>query len=160
MTPTEGGHALALPGGRADLLALSLELDDGRVEASSSVEGCPGCILGHLALAIDGTGNNAWGWVEAAYGVEGPLVRHEGWLLEADLAEGTPYLAVTVVSDDAAARGFAFQDFQALEETEVDNGMLQVDCGVVGIPFELDWLMEGRCTRSQVDGQRVVLALW
>jgi hypothetical protein len=160
MTPTEGGHALALSGGRADLLALLLELDDGLVEASSPVAGCPGCILGHLALAIDGSGNNAWGWVEAAYGVEASLVRHEGWLLEADLGEGAAYAGVTLVSDDAAARGLRFENFQALTEEEMDTGLMQLECGVVGVPFELDWLVEGRCTRSQVDGQRVVLALW
>jgi hypothetical protein len=158
MTPTDGGHALALPGGRADLLALSLELDDGHVEASSPVADCPGCILGHLALAIDGTGSNAWGWVEAAYGVEVPLVRHEGWLLEADLGEGVPFAAVTLVSDDAARRGVSFEDFEALEQAE--PSLMQIECGVPGVPFALDWLVEGRCTRSQVDGQRVVLALW
>ena len=158
MTPTEGGHALALSGGRADLLALTLELDDGRVDASSPVDGCPDCILGHLALAIDGTGNNAWGWVEAAYGVEVPLVRHEGWLLEADLGEGVAYAAVTLVSDDAAVRGISFENFEALEQAE--PSLMQIECGVAGVPFALDWLVEGRCTRSQVDGQRVVLALW
>jgi hypothetical protein len=160
MTPTDGGHALALPGGRADLLALSLELDDGRVEASSPLADCPGCILGHLALAIDGTGSNVWGWVEAAYGVESPLVRHEGWLLEADLGEEARYATATLVSDDASPRGFRLESVEALEEALVDPGMLQVGCGVAGFPFELDWLVEGRCTRSQVAGQRVVLALW
>ncbi len=158
MTPADGGHALALPGGRADLLALSLELDDGRVEASSPVVDCPGCILGHLALAIDGTGNNAWGWVEAAYGVETPLLRHEGWLLEADLGEEARYAAATLVSDDASPRGFHLESVEALEEAE--SSLMQIECGVVGVPFSLDWLVEGRCTRSQVDGQRVVLALW
>ena len=140
----------------------SVRIEDGRlfVEASSPLADCPGCIRGHLALAIDGTGSNVWGWVEAAYGVESPLVRHEGWLLEADLGEGARYATATLVSDDASPRGFLLENVEAVEEALVDPGMLQVDCGVAGFPFELDWLVEGRCTRSQVDGQRVVLALW
>ncbi len=160
MTPTEGGHALALSGGRADLLALSLELDGGVVEGATPVAGCPNCILGHLALAVDGTGSNAWGWVEAAFGLEVSLVRHEGWLLEADVGADVRYLAGDFLLDDGAARGFVLENVEAMEEAEVDQGMLQVECGVLGVPFELDWLVEGRCTRSQVNGQRLVLALW
>jgi len=158
MTPEGGGAALSLERTSADVFPQNLS-GDGSVAEGELVSGCEsGCVLGHLALAVDGKGGNGWSWVETAHGVSSGLVRHEGWLLETDLPEETRWAAVTLRSDDSSPRGFSLEDWTALDTP--DGSLLNPGCGLDGQPFELDWIVEGRCARSDVDGVTVVLELW
>jgi len=158
MTPSGGGAALSLDRVSADVFPENLA-GDGDLSERDMVLGCEaGCVLGHLALAVNGDGGNGWSWVETAHGLESGLLRHEGWLLEAGLPPETRWASVTLRVDDDSARGFSFEDWQALEEA--DESLLNPGCGIAGKPFELDWIVEGRCTRTELDGLTIVLEAW
>jgi len=158
MTPAGGGAALSVDAVSADVFPQNLA-GDGSLSEAELVSGCgSGCILGHLALAINGRGGNGWAWVETAHGMSDGLFRHKGWLLEAGLPESTRWAAVTLRTDDSVSRGISFEGWEALEE--VDESLLNPGCGLADRPFELDWIVEGRCTRPELDGVRVVLEAW
>ncbi len=113
----------------------------------------------HLALALDGTGDNNWVWVDAASGDPGPFVRHGGRLLRVDAAppEGTQWLAATL-RFVGGVEGFVLDDTEPLDALDLDQQ--QVGCGAEHVPFLMSWVAEGRCTVPELDGARVVLEIW
>lgn len=162
------GTALELDDASVDLLAEEVTWDDGVVEAREPVD--PG-LFHALALLRDGAGGNAWSWVDAAIGIEGPLLRHEGRLLPLSQADGAD------AAERARAAGWALATLEAsgdeagvalVEVTaspEVDggpdlSGQDSVACAPEGQPFRLAWLAEGRCALSDLIGARVLLEVW
>ena len=162
MSAEGAGTVLELEARAADVLALEIVWDDGEVvEREATGSG----LYHQLALAIDGAGNNHWLWVDAAIGVEGPLVRHAGRLLPLAQEDGeavavaaveTGLLAVTLEADDGVA-GVRLTDAVAADDLSAAEPLA---CAASGEPFELAWLAEGRCLRPDVLGVRVVLEVW
>ena len=63
-------------------------------------------------------------------------------------------VAGTLVGSDVTA-GFALEDVEAVEDLSEQDAL---SCAPQGVPFDLDWLVEGRCPLSEVDGVRVVVS--
>lgn len=100
-----------------------------------------------LVLVQDGEGGNRWLWIDAAVG-GGPWIRHAGHLIDGDVEVG---LVAGTVS------GGTVVDLGAVDDlTEQDT----LACAPADTPFELDWIVEGRCGLDEVDGARVVLETW
>jgi hypothetical protein len=144
------GTLLEVDASSVDVLSEDVLFDDGEVE---SREALPAGTRHVLALTLDGGGGNRWAWTDAAFGVDGPLVAHGGWLLPLDVSTGTGLVAVTM--NDVTADGVGqWSDPQpALDLSSQD----ELACALVGEPFELSWLVDGRCTTPEVEGARVVL---
>lgn len=110
-----------------------------------------------LSLQVDGEGGNAWRWFDVAFGEDPGLVRLQERILPApDGAEAgcCEALRVTLVlADDIYGLGFA--DPEAVSDPQ-DQGE-PLACGLPGADFQLDWIIEGRCTRDEVLGRRVVI---
>jgi hypothetical protein len=109
----------------------------------------------HLALLVDGEGNNSWLWLDAAIGVEQSLFGHAGWLLPGEVETSTGLVAITLerAGDGTVVPG----DPQPVEDLGDQDPM---PCMPEDSSFEWDWLAEGRCPMSEVDGARVVLEVW
>ena len=148
----------------ADLFAEEITFDDGLVETRQPLE--PGLLSG-LALVGDGAGSNQWLWFDGAVGLDLPALRHRGRLLPLAQADGADvaaaaaqagYARATLVADGSVA-GVGLQDVSVpitLDLAEQDV----LGCAVPGVPFELSWLAEGRCTLGEVDGATVLLEVW
>ncbi len=144
------GTLLELDAGTVDVLNEEIRFDDGEVEARRRLD--PG-VRHVLLLSLDGAGANRWRWVDAAFGVDDPLVDHRGWLLPLDVDTGTGLVAVTAIGVDATGVAAWDEPVGVLDLSIYDPP----DCAVPGVPFELDWLVEGRCLAGDVEGRRLVL---
>lgn len=144
------GTVLELETLAADVVADEITFDssEGEFFVAERLPGTPG-ISHHLVLLLDGQGGNRWVWLDAAFGVDGELARHGGRLLPVD-APLEPGLYATTLDADGAPG--------ALDPVS-DLSDQDVDCGVADVPFELDWLAQGRCGLDQVEGARVVLEI-
>jgi hypothetical protein len=146
------GALLELDADQVDLLRHKVVYEDG--ELLQRARG-PARVYSTLALAIDGTGQNAWRWVDVAMGMDSAptrvgqrLVSLEGELPEADVVD------VIVSKDDAALPlGLRVELLGAAAGAPPDH-----PCATDGL-LSLDELAEGRCTRDEVDGQRFWLRL-
>lgn len=134
----------------ADVLAEEVVFEDGAV--ASREESGPG-IYTQLALLQDGRGGNRWAWIDAAIGVEEPLLHHEHRLLALDAATHTGLLAVTLEAREDPW-GLAPVDPEPVTDLSAQEAL---DCAPAGEPFRLAWVVEGRCARPEVLGARVVL---
>ena len=134
----------------ADLLAEEVVFDDG--EVASRTDSGPG-IYTQLALVLDGQGGNRWSWVDAAVGVEGALLHHEDRLLALDADPSTGLLAVTLQATDDLW-GLAPTDPVAVSDLAEQQAL---SCAPADQPFRLAWVVEGRCTRDELQDARVVL---
>ena len=137
------GTLLELEPFAADVVAEEIEFDDG--EVISREDTSPG-VYHQLVLLLDGTGGNAWTWIDAPLLLEGPFVQHEGRLLPH--SEPLTGLVSGVVGPEGELTDLAPAGLEDHEAT----------CGPA--PFELSWLVEGRCGLVQVEGQRVVFETW
>ncbi len=164
MLAQDSGTLLEVDTLAADVLAEEITWDDGEVEARAPSEDT---IFPTLALTLDGAGSNRWIWADAAIGEDEPLLRHEGRLLpvsEADAAVAASagaYLTATLVArEDLLGVGLS-----ELEDATVDGAPDltlgdTLSCAPAGEPFRLAWIAEGRCSRPEVLGARVVLEVW
>jgi hypothetical protein len=144
------GTVLELQTLAADVVAdeITFESSEGEFFVAERLPGKAG-VTHHLVLLLDGQGGNRWVWLDAAFGVDGELARHGGRLLPVDAALEPGLYATTL---DAAGAPGALDPVSDLSEQDVD-------CGVAEVPFELDWLAQGRCGLDQVEGARVVLEI-
>lgn len=156
MTVSGRGTLIEVGPATADVLAETIEVEDGEVVSRTPVE--PG-LFPQLLLDLGGEGANRWLWVDAAVGLTGAVVRHEGRLLEVDVAPaaGTRWVAATVEATRTLG-GFRLKDVVA--QVDGDLAAQTVACGVPGEPFRAAWVAEGRCPLPAVEGQRVVVELW
>ncbi len=137
----------------ADVLADEVLFEDGVVaERTPGDDG----VYTQLALVFDGTGGNRWTWVDAAFGDDPGLRRHEGRLLALPEAPTSGMVAVTLERSDD------LWGLQPVDPVEVEDLSAQdaLACAPSGQPFRLSWVVEGRCTRPEVEGAVVVLDLW
>lgn len=152
----------------ADVLAEEIRWEDGAVVERLPLD--PGLFPG-LALVMDGAGANRWLWFDAAIGFDLPAVRHGGRILPLLQADGETVAAEAAASgwieatisaaDDPA--GMALID--AVASTAIEgapdlSGQDLLACAPPGEPFQLDWVVEGRCPLPELLGARVVLELW
>lgn len=151
MSAAGAGTLLELSERSADLLAEELVFDDGVLE---SREDAGDGLYHQLVLLMDGVGGNRWIWVDAAVGVDAPLLRHGERLVTVPEGTAPGLVAATLARADSVA-GIALSDVVPVEDlTEQD-----IACGVPDRAFELSWLAEGRCAMDELDGARVVLEL-
>lgn len=136
----------------ADVLAEEVVFDDG--EVASRVDAGDG-IYTQLALVLDGQGGNRWSWVDAAIGVDGALLHHEDRLLPLDADASTGLLAVTLEESDDLW-GLALTDPTPVGDLSPQQALA---CAPAGQPFRLAWVVQGRCTRGELLGARVVLGV-
>lgn len=144
------GTLLEVEAFAADVLAEEVVFEDG--EVLSREDSGPG-IYTQLALVIDGRGGNRWSWVDAAIGVEDLLIHHEDRLLSLDVDTSTGLVAVTLEQTDDLW-GIAPADPLAVSDLAEQDAL---PCAPVDQPFRLAWIVEGRCSRPDVVGSRVVL---
>ncbi len=157
-----------------DWIPATMLLDD-EVEGEGEVqisERLDAGVYGAVVLVIDGQGANAWRFFDLplqgaealAPGVDSPqLLEHAGrlfWLDSALPADTTLVQATLELADNAW--GLWLTDVEAVQALADDDpyGTLALGCpGPLPLdePFSFDWLAEARCSRQQLDGQRVVL---
>jgi hypothetical protein len=143
---------LELDAETVDVMPERLGFDDGEVASRQAV--APG-VQHVLALRMDGAGANRWAWIDAALGVDTPLIRSGGWLLEGEADTSTGLLAVDL--DGLSADGVG-----TLGSPEAVDDLSQHDpptCAPSDLPFSFDLLADGRCTVADSLGRRVVLAV-
>jgi len=135
------GTLLELEPFAADVLAEEVVFDDGvAVDRWPTEAG----IYHQLVLVMDGEGGNNWTWIDVPLGVErAGLVEHHGRLIT-----GEPGLMGATVGPEG--------ELLELSPAELDEH--EATCGPA--PFELAWLVEGRCGLDLVQGQRVVFETW
>jgi hypothetical protein len=137
------GTLLELEPFAADVVAEEIEFDDGELVSREDAEGG---VYHQLVLLLDGSGGNAWTWIDTPLLLDGPFLQHEGRLLPR--SETLTGLVSGVVGPEG-------------ELTDLGPAVLEdheATCGPA--PFELAWLVEGRCGLDQVEGQRVVFETW
>jgi len=152
-----GGTVLELEHDTADFVAEEIVFDDGDViERSKAGSG----IYTVFVLSVDGAGHNQWLWVDAAMDYEGPLIRHHGRLLPADVSvhPESGLIQATLVVDESG--GITLVDVVAVAETEAAV-LIEMPCVPSGsFLFEMSWISQGRCLISDVEGARVVMEAW
>lgn len=150
MVASGEGTLLELDAVTADVLNEELTFDDGEVEARRALDAGTRHVL---VLSLDGAGGNRWRWVDAVFGAAGPLIAHGGWLLPFEADASTGLVAVTL--DDVTAAGVGtWSDPVAVSDLSAHEAPA---CAPADAPFELDWLVDGRCLVEDVDGRRLVL---
>ena len=153
---------LELEPGSADVVAAQVQFDDGVVD---EVIEAGGGLSSVLALSIDGAGNNAWAWVDVAFGGEDILLPVQGRLfaispetatdavLEAT-SSGLPHVIATLSVTDS---GLMLVDVEAGTHLSSDVAAHPAPDCAPGGAFDLWAVAEGRCPLSELDGVRVVL---
>lgn len=146
-----GGQFAELDAHTTDWFAGTATLDDGEVEATTTLE--PG-VRTVVGLALDGAGGNRWGAVDVAVGLDGAFLDVGGRLFPVDAAEGEAGLwSVELASDDGPA-GVRLIGAAPAEDASAGEGV----CGLpAGEPFDFAALAEGWCARDEVVGARVVV---
>jgi len=144
------GTILELEQNTADFLAEDVVFDGTQVEERTPLDDG---VYHVLALAMDGLGGNRWTWVDAAVGSDDPLIRHNNRLLPIDVDTSTGLIAATLTHEDSIT-GIGFESVESVENLEEQDAL---SCGLPNTPFELSWLADGRCIRSEVVGARVVM---
>jgi hypothetical protein len=155
MLAGEPGAVLELDADRADLLRNEVRYDSGELLIGKAG---PQGIYSLLVLAIDGEGHNDWAWVDVAMGEVDNLLPHGQRLLVADAAAPDSGLLLVNAQkdDDAGPTGMRWLDPVAASDPMEGE---RLACMVPDRPFHLDDLAEGRCTRDDLDGARIVLAV-
>ncbi len=156
MTADGAGSLLELDTWSADVLAEEVVFDDGVVEERTPVD--PGVFL-QLALVIDGTGRNAWTWVDAAVGVTAPLLRHRNRLVELPDGSTVPAEGLVAVTLSADGSQDGVQLVDPVGGADLADGD-DLPCAATDVAFELSWIVEGRCGLDEISGARVVLETW
>ncbi len=151
MSPPDQAHLLGLETGSVDLLMETWSLDvDGVLVGREASAGTSS----HLALVRDGSGGNAFLWVDAIFGApDAEFVRHEGRLIHAPGLEAASFLSARVEAD---AQGWHLED---LEEA-VEGGVNDAACAKGAPTFSLDWIANGRCALDTLAGSTILLELW
>lgn len=148
------GTVLELESDTADLLPEEIRFDDGELVYREPLG--DGTYTG-LALSIDGAGENDWLWVDAAIGApEQPRLRHEGRLLDADDFVESGLVAATLVEDERL--GVRLASVAAVDDRSEQEPLGCMPDGAT--VFRVAWIAEGRCSRPDVLGARVVLEVW
>jgi hypothetical protein len=106
-----------------------------------------------LALAIDGFGGNQWEWIDI-WPDSLTSVWHDGWAIElgAISPEGQGYLSAELQMDPNG-EGFLFNDLYWSDDLSVQTH----SCVTTEQPFSLDWVVEGRCSCTDIIGKRVAV---
>ena len=135
------GTLLELEPFAADVLAEEVLFEDGvAVDRAPTEAG----IYHQLVLLMDGEGGNNWIWIDVPLGLDsGGLVAHHGRLIS-----GEPGLMGATIGPAG----------ELLELSPAELEEHDASCGPA--PFELAWLVEGRCGLDTVQGQRVVFETW
>jgi len=147
------GTLLELDEDRADLLAETVEFEDGEVILR---EPLTEEVLHTLVLAVDDAGGNRWLWADAAFVTSQTLLRHEGRLLPVTGTVAPGWVAVTL-SASGEAGGVALADATPVTDLSEQQGL---SCAPTDGPFRLAWLAEGRCPLPDLDGARIVVEAW
>ena len=155
MTAFGQGKVLGAAVDAADFFPEEFVLEDGEL---SEVEPLGDGVYGLLALDLGESGDNRWLWIDAPVGQdEAGWLRHEGRLLP--WTGGAPvaglFAGTVRLTEDLA--GVALDDLEQVEDTDSQDLLA---CAPAGEPFRLAWLAEGRCTRPELDGARVVVETW
>lgn len=133
----------------ADWAAGALVLDDDEVVERDPL---PPSLVSGLVLGLQDA-RTTWRAFDLAVGPvpEGLWVHGRFFPSDEPVPEG-PVLA-TLTADDLAPSGLRLRDPVPVAPGEPAP---DVPCGDPG-PFHPDWLVEGRCTRAELDGQQVLL---
>lgn len=136
------GTLMELEEQAADVLGEELVFDDGEVLERSPLEPA---VLTQLVLLMDGEGGNSWTWIDVPSGLDpSSFVEHQGRLIA---SEDSGLLGATIGPEG---------NLEELAPALIEEH--EATCGPA--PFELSWLVEGRCGLDQVQGQRVVFETW
>jgi hypothetical protein len=149
MVAGEEATVLELDALRADVFAEQIELDDGELESRRAT----GAALHHLlALGIDGAGCNRWRWASVPFGEEGPWVV----LGEARVAADTEPPDGELLSGWLTINEGVPQLSELAPELSEDPE-LALPCGDGSAVLDPEWMWSGRCTRDELDGERVLV---
>ena len=159
MSTTPTGTFLELDRRTTDWVSGDLVLDDDEIEEREVQAAGPRTLL---ALALDPAeaGANSWLthdlWVgEAPTGVR----TTSGRWLATDAAAAGPFVQGTLTAADDHPTGVQLTAVGPAD-AETDPGTAGLPCATpVSGPFEPDWLLEQRCTRQDVLGATVVVAI-
>lgn len=144
------GTWLELDATTADWTPGELVVDDGEIESRQVGE--PG-VQTVIALALDGP-NGGFAAVDVVVGEESPGTWVNGRFLPGAVAVGRSWVTLRV--DDDAPSGLRAEDAEPAgpEATWDPSG-----AGCVGVSGDFDptWLLEARCARAPLDGERVLV---
>jgi hypothetical protein len=144
------GSVLPLYPLQADVLSETLSWEGSNLNQRTSLG--PGIYSG-LSLVLDGAGGNSWLWFDVGFGVDTPLLRHGGMLLQGEAPEGSDQVVAVLDWNEAGTR---VVPTAITVETE-DTVFTPMDCVAETSFFEMSWIAEGRCTVDDVLGATVRL---
>ena len=148
MTAFGHGTLLEVDPHTVDFFPENIHFEEGEVVERSPLDFTQYQIL---ALAMNGTGGNRWHWIGVQQEVSG-LTHPYGWGLSVpDTGNPTGLVEVTVGLNESR------NAFEFLDPVWV-NGLDSQDhsCWNISEPFQLDWVLDGHCTCSDVLNRRVV----
>ncbi|MEZ4322815.1 MAG: hypothetical protein R3F61_35435 [Myxococcota bacterium] len=136
----------------ADWVAGELVVDD--LEIEESTEGEPGVIT---AVAVEiAPSRSGFAAADLFVGTDRPGVWAHDRFLPTDTPLGGTVWA-TLEADDASPTGLALADIEAAAPSDTWSAS-GLDCdGISGDRFEPGWLLEHRCLRGAVVGERVMI---
>jgi hypothetical protein len=152
MVAGSDGTVLELDRHRGDFLAEEIIFNDTEVE--SRTDSAPG-VYHLLVLVQDLKGGNRWIWLDAPMGVDGTWARSGERRLELGEEVASGLVSVSLSRVDG------FESYE-LEDPELVTDLSTqslTECAPQGIPFDLDWIVDGRCGLDELDGARIVLEI-
>jgi hypothetical protein len=157
MATSPSGTFFELEAGAADWAAGHLLRDGDEIEERAIQPLGPRTVIA-LALHPDRAGVNTWTAREVFVGPPGVGIWTAGLRFLGTNAEVPgDMVRGTLEADDLAPTGLILRNVSAASPDD-DPGTTQLPCSVpVSGPFDPTWLLEQRCTRSQVVGAEVVV---
>jgi hypothetical protein len=157
MLTAPGGTFYELQRTTTDWSAGSVVVDDDEVEERTIDESGPRTVV---VLATDHELSNAWVARDFFVGEAGAgMFTSSGRWIAGDLPDA-PFVSLVLAADDGSPSGLGAVDAMAVEPGDGADpyGTESLDCGGLTVgPFDPTWLLELRCTRSEVVGKRVVV---
>ena len=161
----KAGTFFELDADTADWLPAEVSVDDEDITVAEPVS--DGLFSG-MVLALDDQGNNdlrAFDWWLGAP-ASGLFTSSGRWLgtdetLVPDEASEPALIQGTLTLDDEAPSGVRLEEATLVEATELSEddpyGTQALGCShPTSGPFDPNWLLEGRCTRTQIEGATVI----
>ena len=146
------GTVLELDRHRGDFLAEEIIFNDTEVESRKDIE--PG-VYHLLVLIQDLKGGNRWLWLDAPMGVDGTWARIGERRLDLGAEVAAGLVAVSLSLRDGF-EAYVLEDPEPVADLSTQS---LPECAPQGVPFELDWIVDGRCGLDELDGARLVLEI-
>ena len=144
------GTILELDPLTADFVLEDIVFEDTEVVSREPVESG---LFHFLVLTQDLAGGNRWLWLDVPMGIEGDWVSSGERRLPLSVDTSTGLVAMNVE---------ATGDFEAVSWSNAESvtdlsSQTPLECNPEGLPFQLDWITNGRCGLSEVNGARLVV---